>query len=359
MKPKMPGKHLLVIDDEENMRHMLSTVLGKGGYVVETAANGHEGLKMAERTAYDFILCDIKMPNMSGMDFLKASRNKLGCTTVIMMSAYGTIDTAIEAMKLGAYDYISKPFKTDEVYLTLKKAEERESLGLIRHWNLRRAITVEADLDPEVIDTLSANNQLRAEWDLIRARFPSTDLDFSGELDDLNESLDAMGPLFLLGAGLIYLILAAQFRSYFQPLLILVTVPLAFTGVTLGLLVSGNPLSLYTLYGVIALTGIAVNAAIVLIDAANARLAAGMNTLHATLYAARRRVIAILMTTATTIAGLFSLAFGLAGQSLLWGPVAASIVWGLAFSTVLTLFVVPVLYRFFMQGDKVAVLHPY
>ena len=128
MKPKMPEKRLLVIDDEENMRHMLSTVLGKAGYIVETAANGHEGLKMTESSVYDFILCDIKMPNMSGMDFLKASRNKIGCTTVIMMSAYGTIDTAIEAMKLGAYDYISKPFKTDEVYLTLKKAEERESL---------------------------------------------------------------------------------------------------------------------------------------------------------------------------------------------------------------------------------------
>ena len=183
-------------------------------------------------------------------------------------------------------------------------AEERESLGLIRHWNLRRAITVEADLDKEQTDTLAANNRLRAEWEQIRARYPGTDLDFSGELDDINESLDAMGPLFLLGVGLIYLILAAQFRSYFQPLLILVTVPLAFTGVTLGLLVSGNPLSLYTLYGVIALTGIAVNAAIVLIDAANARRAAGMSTLHATLYAARRRVIAMLMTTGTTIAGL-------------------------------------------------------
>jgi len=128
MKPKMPEKRLLVIDDEENMRHMLSTVLGKAGYIVETAANGHQGLKMTESSVYDFILCDIKMPNMSGMDFLKASRNKIGCTTVIMMSAYGTIDTAIAAMKLGAYDYISKPFKTDEVYLTLKKAEERESL---------------------------------------------------------------------------------------------------------------------------------------------------------------------------------------------------------------------------------------
>jgi multidrug efflux pump subunit AcrB len=228
-------------------------------------------------------------------------------------------------------------------------AEERESLGLIRHWNLRRAITVEADLDKEITDTLAANAALRAEWEKIRSRYPGTDLDFSGELDDINESLEAMGPLFLLGVGLIYLILAAQFRSYFQPLLILVTVPLAFTGVTLGLLVSGNPLSLYTLYGVIALTGIAVNAAIVLIDAANTRRAAGLSTLHATLYAARRRVIAILMTTGTTIAGLSSLAFGLAGKSLLWGPVAASIVWGLAFSTLLTLFVVPVLYRLFMR----------
>ena len=128
MTSKIPQKRLLVIDDEENMRHMLSKVLGKTGYNVETASNGHEGLKMIQNTDFEFILCDIKMPNMSGMDFLKAARDKIRTTTVIMMSAYGTIDTAIEAMKLGAYDYISKPFKTDEVYLTLKKAEERESL---------------------------------------------------------------------------------------------------------------------------------------------------------------------------------------------------------------------------------------
>ena len=111
-------KRLLIIDDEENMRHMLSTVLGKAGYLVDTASNGSEGLQMTEKTRYDFILCDIKMPIMSGMEFLKAARDKIGTTTVIMMSAYGTNDTAVEAMKLGAYDYISKPFKTDEVYLT-------------------------------------------------------------------------------------------------------------------------------------------------------------------------------------------------------------------------------------------------
>ncbi|HEX5755665.1 MAG TPA: efflux RND transporter permease subunit, partial [Arenimonas sp.] len=231
-------------------------------------------------------------------------------------------------------------------------AEERKSPGLIRHWKLRRAITVEADLAPGSTDTLAANAMLREGWEKIRTRYPGTDLDFSGELDDLNESLGAMGGLFLLGLGLIYLILASQFRSYFQPLMILVSVLLAFIGVVLGVIVSGQPVSLYTLYGAVALTGISVNAAIVLISAANDRRAAGMRTLHATIYAARRRLIAIIMTTATTIAGLFSLAIGLGGKSLLWGPVASAIVWGLGFSAVLTLFVIPVLYRQFMKQPQ-------
>ncbi len=218
----------------------------------------------------------------------------------------------------------------------------------IRHYDLRRAITVEADLDKEAMDTVAANTHIKDAWAKIHYRFPNVDLDFSGELDDIQESLDAMLMLFLFGVGLIYLILGAQFKSYFQPLMILSTVPMAFIGVTLGLIVTRNPLSLYTLYGVIALAGIAVNSAIVLIDAANDRLARGMSIQHATVYAARRRVIPILITSLTTIAGLLSLATGLGGESLLWGPVASAIVWGLAFSTFLTLFVIPLLYRVFM-----------
>ena len=227
--------------------------------------------------------------------------------------------------------------------------QARLSKGYIRHYQLTRAITVEADLDRTVIDTVAANDRAKAAWAGLQARFPAVTLDFSGELEDIEESLDAMGRLFALGVGLIYLILAAQFRSYFQPFIILVTVPLAFTGVVLGLLVSGNPLSLYTLYGVIALTGIAVNSAIVLIDAANERRAAGMSVRHAAIYAARRRVVPILITSITTIGGLFSLAVGLGGKSLMWGPVAASIVWGLGFSTVLTLFAIPLVYRMAMD----------
>lgn len=119
---------ILVIDDEVNMCHMLAAVLKKAGYEVDTASDGQAGLIQAEQFLYDYILCDIKMPVMGGMDFLKAAGDRIGQSTIIMMSAYGSIDIAIEAMKLGAYDYISKPFKPDEVLLTLKKAEERESL---------------------------------------------------------------------------------------------------------------------------------------------------------------------------------------------------------------------------------------
>ncbi len=225
------------------------------------------------------------------------------------------------------------------------------SLGNIRHYDFRRTITVEADLDKTRTNTVTANKRILEAWEKIRDRYPEIDLDFSGELDDIQESIDAIAVLFLFGVGLMYMILGTQFGSYFQPLMILTTVPMAFTGVIAGLLITGNPLSLFTMYGVVALAGIAVNAAIVLISAANARLKSGMSVLHATLYAARRRVIPILITSLTTIAGLFSLATGLGGRSLMWSPVATAIVWGLMVSTLLTLFVIPLLYRIFM-GSK-------
>jgi len=124
----MQKNQLMVIDDEENMRHMLSALLTKEGFDVVTAVSGKDGLDKLDKADFDIVLCDIRMPEMDGLAFLKELRRKEQDSTVIMMSAYGTMDTAIEAMKLGAYDYISKPFKPDEIILTLKKVEERERL---------------------------------------------------------------------------------------------------------------------------------------------------------------------------------------------------------------------------------------
>lgn len=214
----------------------------------------------------------------------------------------------------------------------------------IRHYDFRRAITVEADIDSTRIDTVTANKAIRAFWAQNGTRFPGVNLDLTGQNDDIEESLGAILVLLFVGLGLIYLILGAQFVSYRQPLIVLATVPMAFIGVVVGLFVSGNPLSLYTLYGVVALAGIAVNDAIVLVSTANDYLAEGVSPARAVVSAAQRRLLPILITSLTTIAGLLSLATGLAGESMMWGPVATSIVWGLSFSTLLTLFFIPSLY---------------
>ena len=125
---KIATKTILVIDDEKNMCHMLQNILQKADYVVDTACDGEAGLKKIGSHDYDFILCDLKMPKTDGIDVLKKLQNKLKNTSIIMMSAYGTIDTAIEAIKLGAFDFIAKPFKPDEILIVLEKAWEKMEL---------------------------------------------------------------------------------------------------------------------------------------------------------------------------------------------------------------------------------------
>ena len=121
-------KNILVVDDEAGMRNMLCMVLEKAGYLPTEADGAAAALGLLQQTAYDIVLCDIRMPGMGGLAFLKEVSLLGVSTTVIMMSAYGGLEVAIECMKQGAYDYISKPFKPDEVVLTLRKAEERLQL---------------------------------------------------------------------------------------------------------------------------------------------------------------------------------------------------------------------------------------
>jgi two-component system response regulator AtoC len=121
-------RRVLVVDDEENIRLVLRTLLKRHGYEVETAPGGEEALTLVETFGPDVVITDVRMPRMGGMDLLSTLRAKGNEATVIVMSAYGNLDQAIDAIKAGAYDYIQKPFKPDEVVLALRKAEERESL---------------------------------------------------------------------------------------------------------------------------------------------------------------------------------------------------------------------------------------
>ncbi len=121
-------RRVLVVDDEENLRLVLRTLLRRNGYEVETACSGEDALGLVDSFGPDVVITDVRMPKMGGLDLLATLKAKGNDATVIVMSAYGNHDLAIEAMKAGAYDYLQKPFKPDEVVLVLRKAEERESL---------------------------------------------------------------------------------------------------------------------------------------------------------------------------------------------------------------------------------------
>ena len=121
-------KKVLVIDDEPGLRQSLGLLLTDAGYSVTAEQDGKRALERAVAESFDLVLCDVRMPEMDGLTFLRNYRRRGGNALVIVMSAYGGEDAAIAAMQEGAYDYLPKPFRPDEVVLTLRKAEERERL---------------------------------------------------------------------------------------------------------------------------------------------------------------------------------------------------------------------------------------
>jgi two-component system response regulator AtoC len=131
---------VLIVDDEPGLRQSLGLLLADAGYDVATESDGRRALETALRESFDLVLCDVRMPSLDGLGFLKEYQIGGGTALVIMMSAYGGEEAALAAMKQGAYDYVPKPFRPDEVVLTLRKAEERESLG-------RTIATLKAQLD--------------------------------------------------------------------------------------------------------------------------------------------------------------------------------------------------------------------
>ncbi len=119
---------ILVADDEQSMREFLDIMLKKEGYKVSLASNGEEVLNLAEKDIFDLILMDIRMPKLDGIAVLKKIKALSPETIVVMITAYASADTAIRAMKEGAYDYVTKPFKVDEIKLIIRNALEKKNL---------------------------------------------------------------------------------------------------------------------------------------------------------------------------------------------------------------------------------------
>ncbi len=126
--PARPPGRLLVVDDQKNMRATTAMVLRQAGYQVDEAEDGASALTKLEGDGYDVVLTDLRMPNVDGMEVLRAVRQMAPETEVIVMTAYGTIESAVEAIRRGAYDFLAKPFKEDELLLRAAKAVEKRRL---------------------------------------------------------------------------------------------------------------------------------------------------------------------------------------------------------------------------------------
>ncbi len=224
--------------------------------------------------------------------------------------------------------------------------EPGRGVSTIRHRNRHRVITVTADLAPGAgVTSSDVNAALADRLEGLIAANPDVRFELGGEFEETQESLESLFLAFIVAALLIYTILATQFRSFIQPLIVMTAIPLSLIGVSIGFLVSGEAVGLIGLIGVVGLAGIVVNDSLVLVDFINQRRRDGLEVDDAIVEAARLRLRPIFLTSVTTIAGLLPLAIGFGGRSELLGPMATAIAWGLTFSTVLILVIVPCLYR--------------
>lgn len=214
----------------------------------------------------------------------------------------------------------------------------------INRFDGERAVTVSAEVSEGQASAVEVTRMLKDHYATFAGEFPGYRLDFRGEFQEFEEAFENVGQLFLVGLILIYLILGGQFRSYLQPLLILSAIPFSFAGAMLYLIVNGYPFTIMVMYGMVALAGVAINDSIVLIAFINDGRSRGASVLRAVLSGAKRRLRPIFLTTVTTMFGLLPMAIGIGGKSLVWGPLAGTIVWGLGIATLLILVVIPPLY---------------
>lgn len=213
---------------------------------------------------------------------------------------------------------------------------------LIKHKDFKRNVSVTCDL-AEGTDVTDIHR--RMDPYLASLSIPSgVTVEYGGIEDEAAESFASLGRAMIIGFIVIMIILSAQFQSIRQPIIIALAIPLSFIGVIFGLMVTRVPFGIMAFFGVVALMGVVVNDAIVLIAYVNSLRKDGMRVREALIKAGRNRLRPIILTTVTTLAGMIPLSLNLAGGAEYWRPLAVSLIFGLAIASFLTLVVVPVLY---------------
>ena len=227
---------------------------------------------------------------------------------------------------------------------------EAEGLAHISRWDLKRIAAVRCNAEGRLVSKIVRD---------LKAKMANVDLpqdysiEYGGENEETAESFRSLGKAMAIAVILVLVVLMAQFKSVIQPIVIIITIPLSFIGVILGMVVTNNPFGMMAFIGVVSLSGIVVNDAIVLVTYVNTLRDRGVEKRSAIIQATQTRFRPIMMTTVTTIAGLLPTTLGLGGGIDFWAPLGWAIIWGLMTATLLTLVVVPVAYSLVEQARSV------
>ncbi len=233
--------------------------------------------------------------------------------------------------------------------------EIKPTLIHLKHFDRKRAITITSEIQHETTTSIRVNEHLeKFVEEKIRPRFPEVSLKFGGEYDETQKSIREVAMSFGLALFLIFIILATQFNSFIQPLIVMLAIPFGTVGVVVGLIVSGSYFTFAAMIGIVGLAGVIVNDSIVLISFVNDLRKKGgtRKPFYPMMKASLVRFRPIILTSVTTILGMLPMALGLGGKSPLWSPLANAFVWGISFSTTLLLILVPCAYLMVEDGKR-------
>lgn len=261
----------------------------------------------------------------------------------VYVSDENTDSLSVDDVKNYVFEVTAQDGKTSEVKLSdIADVQETQTLSTISRKNQKRYLTVSAEIADGYNVSLVSDD---VEEALNSYEAPKgIEYSISGENENIMDSMKQLVEMLLLGVMLVYMIMVAQFQSLKSPFIIMFTIPLAFTGGMLGLLVTGFEISVISMLGFVMLCGIIVNNGIVLVDYINQLRLDGMERRKAIAEAGATRMRPIFMTSVTTILGLIVMALGVGNGAEMMQPIAIVCIGGLIYATVLTLFVIPCLY---------------
>ena len=232
----------------------------------------------------------------------------------------------------------------------LAEIEIKRGYSEINRLSQKRSITVVADIDVAksslTSGQITGDMERRLMPDLL-AEYPLVSVRWEGEQEQTQESLESLGVGFIVALFAMFVLLTMEFKSYFQPLLIIAIIPFGCAGAVFGHALLGMPLTIFSMFGLVALAGVVVNDSIVLIDFINHRVRSGMPLFDSLREAGQLRFRPVFLTSVTTIGGLFPLMTETSFQAQFLVPMATSLVFGLAATTLIVLVLVPVMYSFF------------